>query len=96
MKNDTHVVTISDFNFQSALDSIWVHIGELDAFIQREEPFKKIKIDEDAAKSDVVYLLLELEKIATELAPFIPSTSATILQALKENKKPENLFARLP
>ncbi len=96
MKNDTHVATINDFNFQSALDNIWTNIGELDAFIQREEPFKKIKIDEDAAKSDVVYLLLELEKIATELAPFIPSTSATILQALKENKKPENLFARLP
>ncbi len=93
--NDTTTVTVADFNLQSTLDTIWGQIGELDVFIQREEPFKKIKVDEEAAKRDVQFLLTQLEKIAGELRPFMPATSAIILDALKVNKKPENLFPRL-
>lgn len=84
------------FNSQKTLDDIWSAIGELDAYIQREEPFKKIKTDETAAKADVRYLLTEIEKVAVKLTPFMPHTAAAVLAALKENKKPENLFPRLP
>ena len=87
--------SIVDFNLQKTLESIWENIGNLDAYIQREEPFKKIKIDEEGAKKDVRHLLAHLEGIAGQLQPFLPTTSETILTAIKENKKPENLFPRL-
>lgn len=80
---------------QRSLDAIWEYIGELDVYIQREEPFKKIKIDEVSAKADVSHLLANLEDVAHALTPFLPETSERILTALTENKKPENLFARL-
>jgi methionyl-tRNA synthetase len=87
--------SIIDGNLQKALDDIWVHIGEMDAFIQREEPFKKIKVDPEKAKEDVEYLLTHLEGIAGQLRPFMPHTSETILNAIRDNKKPENLFPRI-
>jgi methionyl-tRNA synthetase len=80
---------------QKTLDDIWVRISNLDLYIQKEEPFKKIKIDEAGAKQDVEHLLKELHGVASRLTPFMPATSEAILQAIKENKKPENLFPRL-
>jgi len=87
--------SVSEFGLQNTLDDIWKDIGNLDEYIQREEPFKKIKTDEDAAKKDIIYLLTHLEGIAGKLSPFMPETSKIILSAIKDNKKPENLFARL-
>lgn len=88
--------SVVDFNLQKALDDIWANIGSLDEYIQREEPFKKIKTDEEEAKKDVLHLLAHLEGVAGKLQPFMPETSKTILDAIKANKKPENLFPRLP
>lgn len=87
--------SVTDFNLQKALDDIWSNIGGLDVYIQREEPFKKIKVDEEAGKKDVLYLLAQLEGIAGKLAPTMPETSKIILDAVKVNKKPGNLFPRL-
>lgn len=78
------------------MDSIWADIAALDGFIQKEEPFKKIKVDEDGAKKDVAHLLVQLARIAEQLKPAMPETAQIILDAIKENKKPENLFPRLP
>lgn len=80
---------------QRTLDDIWVRISNLDLYIQKEEPFKKIKIDEVGAKQDVEHLLKELHSVASQLTPFMPTTAEAILQAIKENRKPENLFPRL-
>ncbi len=80
---------------QSALDDIWTIIGGLDGYIQKEEPFKKIKVDEDGAKKDVSFLLAQLEGVGKMLVPFMPDTSKAISEALEKNKKPENLFNRL-
>ncbi len=85
---------IEQFNFQQYLDKVWTEIAELDAYIQKEEPFKKIKIDEEAAKKDVAYLLVRLARIAHTLTPAMPETAKTILEAIKENKKPDSLFVR--
>ncbi len=74
---------------------MWSRVGSIDVYIQREEPFKKIKVDEGAAKEDVLHLLTELWGIAKQLMPFMPTTSEAILTAIRENKKPENLFPRL-
>jgi methionyl-tRNA synthetase len=103
--SETYGVTLSETlcevspvgeTLQKTLDDIWVRISNLDLCIQKEEPFKKIKIDEAGAKKDVEHLLRELCGIASQLAPFMPTTSETILTAIRENKKPENLFPRLP
>lgn len=88
---------LNRFNFAAASDVIWQRIGMLDRFIQEHEPFKKIKIEgrEDEARADVRYLLTELYKIATALDPFMPETSAHILQLLQEKRFPETpLFMR--
>jgi methionyl-tRNA synthetase len=38
----------------------------------------------------------DLRDIAIELRSFMPNTSEKILEAIRTNKKPENLFPRLP
>ncbi len=78
-----------------AINSIWAQVMWMDGFIQKQEPFKKIKTNPDEAKSDVERLLKELLDLANDLAPLMPETSAKILEAIKANKKPENLFPRL-
>ncbi len=101
---ETYGVSLTEFHdeqvsigetIQKSLDDVWARVGNLDVYIQREEPFKKIKIDESGAKKDVVHLLTELWGIAKQLNSFMPATSEVILIAIRENKKPENLFPRL-
>ncbi len=102
--SESYGVSLGDFaietstlgeTLQRTLDDIWARISNLDLYIQKEEPFKKIKIDEVGAKKDVEHLLRELCSIANQLTPFMPTTSEVILIAIRENKKPENLFPRL-
>lgn len=86
---------LDSYHLADALNEIWRDIQMADLFIQQNEPFKKIKVDEAAAKADVGELLRRLECIAAMLEPFMPTTSRTIISAIKENKKPENLFTRI-
>ncbi len=89
-------IYMENYNFHQYMDKVWSNIGELDAYIQKEEPFKKIKVDEEAAKKDVRDLLTRLHLIAHSLKIAMPETAEKIKQAIRENKKPENLFPRLP
>ncbi len=82
-------------NLQSACDVIWKHVGKIDAYITQEEPFKLIKIDQQRGLEKISYLVLELRIVAEMLVPIMPETSRIILDAIKQNKKPENLFKRL-
>jgi len=83
------------FELNKVADEIWRKIGELDAFIAVNEPYKKIKIDENGAKKDVSYLAQELGQIAVMLKPLMPSTASVILELLSEKKKPDTpLFIR--
>lgn len=87
--------SITSFNFYEAMDIIWKKITELDVFIQNEQPFKKIKINEEVAKKDVEFLLSSLYKIAYALAPALPETSAKIISLIETKTFPEiSLFAR--
>ncbi len=87
--------TISNFNQQATLTKIWTEISSLDEYIQKEEPFKKIKVDKVAAAKDIDYLLSGLENIAGQLTIFMPESAELILRAIADNKKPDNLFPRL-
>ncbi len=90
-------VDLNGYNLKAVMDGIWRKVGECDEYIQKTEPFKKIKTDEAGAKKDIEHLLLELYKIALTLQPFLPLTSKKILEALEnleENNIPR-LFPRI-
>lgn len=86
------------FRFHDAMDLIWEHIGKGDEFMTTHEPYRKIKNENtaDEARADIEKLVRHIAKIAAHLEPVMPATSEAILTAVRENKKPENLFPRLP
>lgn len=88
--------SLNIFEFNKTMDTVWEKISELDNYIQKEEPFKKIKRKElDDAKNDMKYLLNSLAGISVVLTPFMPETAEKIQQLIKENKSPETpLFLR--
>ncbi|MFZ2253393.1 MAG: methionine--tRNA ligase [Minisyncoccia bacterium] len=98
--DETLVNDINSYNLQRFLDAVWGGITQIDEFIQIREPFKKIKSEsekeKEEAKNDIIWIVKQLFYKAKEIAPFMPETSKTILTAIHENKKPENLFPRLP
>ena len=77
-----------EYRFDHAMDKIWDKIGELDTFITETEPFKIVKNDLEQGKHLISSSVKNLAEIAKLLAPFMPSTSSTILQHILENKKP--------
>ncbi len=82
-------------NFAGAIDFLWEEMTRLDEHIAETEPYKVVKTDPQQGKAMITELVEELYGVSTLLAPFLPETSETILTAIKENKKPENLFPRL-
>ncbi len=85
---------LSEFNPQVALEKIWLRIKALDQKITTTEPFKVVKTDPEQGKKLIDEMRVELALIAYRLAPFMPTTSKIIGDAVKANKKPENLFPR--
>ncbi len=75
---------LDKYEIQKASDEIWKMIQGCDEYIQKTEPFKKIKVDEAGAEKDIEYLLDQLNAIALTLTPFLPVTSEKILNSLKE------------
>ncbi len=93
---EAEIKSMNEYRIDQALDSIAVmRVSELDAKIQKYEPFKLIKTDRAAAKKLIADYVAELRHIAEGLVPFIPTTAEKILVAIAQNKKPENLFARI-
>lgn len=87
---------IEKFEFNRAMDYIWDRIQRLDQRIQTEEPFKLVKSNPAAGKALIAEMCAELYWIGRYLNPFMPETNERIKAAVKTNKKPDNLFARLP
>ncbi len=85
------------FDIQKEANLIWAKIRQFDGFIQRTEPFKKIKVNPEEAKKDIEHLLLGLYDIAFQLQPFLPATAEKILSVLKggEVKEIGPLFPRI-
>lgn len=85
-----------DFDVQGALQVIWEEIALIDGIIAVEKPFSVIKTDLETGKEMIKSLVKSLYGIAVALAPFMPQTSAKIIELIRDNKKPETpLFARL-
>ena len=86
---------IEAFRFNDAMDLVWEHVAKGDAYMTTEEPYKKIKSEPDEAKRVIGKLVRHLAKLATHLEPAMPATAEIILNAVRLNKKPENLFPRI-
>ncbi len=89
------VEALTNYQFQTVLDGVWAGIGAMDEYIAENEPFKVVKTDKEQAQEMIVKLVKDLHEIAESLIAFMPDTAELIIQAIKENKKPENLFVRL-
>lgn len=85
------------YELNKIMDEIWQKIKACDEYIQKTEPFKKIKTDAQSAKKDIEHLLSELHQIAVILQPFLPQTAEKILEVLKEPKEDKipHLFPRI-
>jgi methionyl-tRNA synthetase len=84
------------FAMDIATNAIWFEISHLDELITEKEPFKLVKTDKPEADKIITELVIGLNHIAQLLTPLMPATAEIIQTAIKENKKPENLFPRLP
>lgn len=83
------------FNLQQAMNGVWEGVQWIDAKIQREEPFKVVKVDLEKGKEMIRELVVHLAEVAYHLRPLLPDTATKIEAAIAANKKPtEPLFAR--
>jgi len=82
------------FEIGKAMDYVLMRVHNLDKKINDEEPFKLVKAEPEKSKLMIGELVTELYHIAERLTPFLPETSEKIKEAIKVNKKPENLFPR--
>ena len=92
-----YVSSLQQFDIQQAVACVWRVIKWMDESIQRNEPFKKIKIPEqkDEAVSVIQALLHDLYYVGTMLRPIMPETAEKIIHLVTENKMPEApLFLR--
>ncbi|MBI5003876.1 methionine--tRNA ligase [Candidatus Kaiserbacteria bacterium] len=87
---------LDQYDFAAATGLIWEHITKADGYIQEKKPFSLVKSDEtrEEGKQIIARLVNHLAMIATHLAPIMPETATKIMIVVRENKKPENLFAR--
>lgn len=86
---------LESFDINKHINNLWTNLRELDEYVQKTEPFKKIKVNEIEAKNDIHYLLFHLYKGALALEPLLPETSIIVQALIRENKKPETpLFLR--
>ncbi|MDE2040813.1 MAG: methionine--tRNA ligase, partial [Patescibacteria group bacterium] len=91
------IQAINGYDLKSACDLIWNKIAGLDALIQKEEPFKKVKVDSTKrqAIARIEDLVAGLFEISILLEPILPESAAAIAGCLKENKVPAKpLFMR--
>ncbi len=97
MPSSAIATAITTYDLQKGMAYIWEQIGALDQKIALEKPFSVIKEDEQKGKQMITEAVQSVYAIASELAPFLPSTSERIMALIQVNKKPEApLFARLP
>lgn len=92
--NPEFVEHLESYEIQKAADWVWAKIKAADEYIAKEEPFKKIKVDNEGGKKDIEYLLHELAVIAYHLHPLLPDTADKIQAALRGGEIPR-LFPRL-
>ncbi len=85
----------ANYNLKQSVEAVWELITGSDKIIQDRQPFKKIKVDLEEAKKDILELLARLNIIGNLLIPILPETASKILDLVAKNTMPEApLFAR--
>ncbi|MHB1163328.1 MAG: methionine--tRNA ligase [Minisyncoccota bacterium] len=91
---------IEAFRFNEAMDYVFSIVSAADSFMATHMPYKTIKSENEfermKGRADIELLVRDLARIAANLAPAMPHTATVIAAAVRENKKPDNLFPRLP
>ncbi|MBI5457049.1 methionine--tRNA ligase [Candidatus Kaiserbacteria bacterium] len=83
------------YDFNAAADAIWEEIAAGDARMQKVKPFELVKLDIDKAVEELSKNFVQrLWRIAVMLEPIMPETALKLKEAIKSNKKPDNLFPR--
>jgi len=86
---------LEKFEINKACDYIWSEIGEMDKYIQDNQPFKVVKINKEEGSKMISDLVVRLHSVAQMLNPILPETSVKIKALIKQNKTPDKpLFAR--
>jgi len=96
---ETFTKLMNEYQPSQALDLIFSHVQKGDLYIQETEPFKKIKSEDASVREEALAVIKKLVQhvytLTTYLEPLMPETAVLIQEAVKANKKPENLFKRL-
>jgi len=96
---ETFQAKIANYRIDEAIDLIFEHISKGDSYIQETQPFKMLKAEDESVRAEgkviVERLIGHLYRISEHLVPLLPKTATLIQEAIKANKKPENLFKRL-
>ena len=87
--------SLNAYDLKKLTDHIWSQIQAADQIIQKEQPFKVIKIDPKKGCELITDLVKRVADIAYALRPVLPETSSKIQECVAGNKMPEKpLFAR--
>jgi methionyl-tRNA synthetase len=87
--------SMENYDVMNAMNYIWKLIAEADNYMQTEQPFKTVKVDEEKGREQLEFLREKVYTIARLLNPFMPTTSEMIKDIIKKNKMPEKpLFPR--
>ena len=86
---------MSSLDIKGAVDVIWDTIDFGDKRIQKKRPFLMVKRSLERGQKEIATNMVQrLWRIAVMLEPIMPSTSNTLKDAIRGNKKPANLFPR--
>ena len=85
-----YIEALDRYDIKSASDFVWSKITALDVLIQKEEPFKKLKVEETKAQAlELINRLVKgLAEVALHLQAILPETAVKIQECIKENKTP--------
>lgn len=90
---------LASYRIDEAMNHIFEHVGKGDAYIQEMVPFKKIKSENEAERTEareiIEKLVRHIYRIAEHLELVMPNTAQQIKAAVRANKKPDTLFARI-
>lgn len=75
---------LDKYEIKNSADIIWDFISSMDKKIQKEEPFKVIKVDVETGQKIIHDLLIELARVSKLLQPFMPETAEKILKVMKD------------
>lgn len=92
---EEYTQALEAYEYNKAMDYIWHRIGEADARMTEEEPFKVVKTDLEEGKRIISELVTEIYHIGRMLNPIMPDTNKLIKETVLANKKPETMFPRI-